>query len=97
MARTDYEGEYITGGSWLYAGSAPSRVEILGRSYDRQYAMAEADEQLEPGETPTPLGPEGLLYSVRYSGNAEDGLFQTIQEAKGWADAQPWGPVTWDD
>jgi len=38
------------------------------------------------------LGPDGVLYHVESSPD-----FETIAEAKAWADAQAWGRVAWDE
>jgi hypothetical protein len=42
-----------------------AHVDIISLDYDWWYSLAEADDQLEPGETPMPLSPDGLLYYAR--------------------------------
>jgi hypothetical protein len=44
--------------------------------------------------SPIPETRDGHLY---YSGSGASPNFLSLAEAKAWADAQPWGPVTWDD
>jgi hypothetical protein len=95
----DYLGEPVFGGTWLYDGSVPMRIEIVAQNDDVRHGW-ELDELEhvveehggEPWDVglPRPMGPDGVLYS------AGGPQFDTIEEAKAWADAQPWGPVTWD-
>ena len=76
-------------------------VTVTKRNFDRVYAdyLEEMEHvRLQHGyELPQPLpprqpGPDGVFYSVL---NSPD--FETVDEAKVWADNQPWGPVTWDE
>ena len=91
MALDDFKGEPVLSGTWLYGGVKAERISILARNYDYYYAMYEEADALE-GEEPTPLGPDGRLYYVSASPP-----LPTIEEAKAWADSQPWGPVDWDE
>lgn len=91
MPTIGYDGVVVARGTFLYDGTAPMDVQIVGHDFDYHYATAQEDE-LEPGQEPTPLGEDGLLYQVRPGGSP---LFQTVQAAKAWADEQPWGPVKW--
>jgi len=52
-------------GTWLYDGSVERAVDIISLEYDWWYSLAEGDGQLEEGEMPLPLGPDGCLYYVR--------------------------------
>lgn len=93
MAIDDYEGEPVVSGTWFYSGSLPQRITIIARNYDMNYSMFAAEDALLDGEQPIPLGPDGRLYYVGYTSSPGH---PTLEEAKAWADSQPWGPVTWD-
>ena len=101
MALTDFQGEPVLGGTWLYDGTEPRRVLIVACNFDKTYAMIQDDrlygvDDLREGEenhAPEPMGPDGCLYYVRDT--SSPGL-KTLAEAKAWADSQPWGPVVWD-
>lgn len=100
MALDDHLGETVLGGVWFYDGAVGRRTHIVARNYDREHAcevdahgdvLTDYEDALEGIPAPRQMGPDGVLYSV------ENGpQFDTIEEAKAWADAQPWGPVTWD-
>ena len=75
----------------FYDGRSPEQVTVIARNYDMRYSTFEADGMLEDGEQPVPLGPDGRLYYVSASPP-----LRSLQEAKKWADSQPWGPVEWD-
>ncbi len=92
MARNDYEGEYVTGGEFLYDGQVPKRIAIIARDYDVWYSMARAEDWLEPGQRPTPLGPDGLLYYQQ----GELKPHQTLDDVKAWIEAKDYGPIKWD-
>jgi hypothetical protein len=53
-------------GTWLYDGTAPMPVDIVGLPYDFWYELGKLDDQLEPDEAPSPLGARGLLYYARF-------------------------------
>ncbi len=40
-------------------------VDIIGLDYDWWHSLAAADDQLEPGEEPMPMGPDGWLHYGR--------------------------------
>lgn len=92
MARNDYKGEYVTGGEFLYDGQVPMRIAIIARDYDVWHSMAQAEDWLEPGQHPTPLGPDGLLYYQQ----GELTPHQTLGGVKAWIDAKDYGPIKWD-
>jgi hypothetical protein len=101
MTTDDFSCQPAATGTWLYDGSVPHRVEILACNYDRIHAgyLEEMEHVLQdhgyemdlPGP-PRPLGPDGVLYHVWSSPD-----FDTIAEAKAWAETQPCGPITWDE
>lgn len=95
-------GKIVATGVWLYDGSLPRTVEIQASNYDYTYeealeeyedalAVGQEDEVRKP-EAPRSLGPDGWLYKVDGWGG---GLFESLDAAMAWANARPWGPVTW--
>jgi hypothetical protein len=53
-------------GVWLYGGSVETPVDIVALDYDWHFNLGNEDGHLEPGEEPTPLGPDGWLYYARF-------------------------------
>jgi hypothetical protein len=100
MALNDYRGEPVLSGSWLYGGVQRQRISIVAYDHDPAYAQWLDDLAYEGPEIhghtceQTPLGPEGRLYRV---GQTSCPYVPTVEEAKAWADRQPWGPVSWDE
>jgi hypothetical protein len=91
MALDDWHGEPVLNGTWRYDGRTHERITIIARNYDMRHSTYEADGMLDEGEQPVPLGPDGRLYYV-----AGSPPLRTLEEAKAWAEKQPWGPVEWD-
>ena len=100
MAINDYDGEPVLGGFWLYDGTVRMSVSVMKRNFDIEHAnyLEEMEHvrldhgyELPPPQPPAEPGPDGVFYYVLNSPS-----FDTIDEAKDWADGQPWGPVTWD-
>lgn len=101
MAIDDYNGEAVLGGFWLYDGTVRMRVSVMKRNFDRDYTdyleemehvRLEHNGDMPPPPPPKPPGPDGVFYYVLTSPG-----YWTIDEAKAWADGQPWGPVEWDE
>ena len=99
MAIDDFEGEPVLGGMWLYDGATPRRVLIVACNFDRELARS-MDETPYTGDAltdlppPKALGSDGCLYHVRGTDCPD---LASLEEARAWADSQPWGPVTWDN
>ena len=94
MARDDFEGETVAEGRWLY-GDVPKRIEIVAFDCDYFYERMTYMAERESGE-PHPLNADGLLYYVKPEGEILPlEPFLTAEDAKRWADAQPWH-VRWD-
>jgi hypothetical protein len=91
MALNDYHGEYVTEGAFLYDGTVPTPIAIIAKDHDASYALAEAEGWLEPGEQPTPVGPDGVLYYQK----GEITPHQTLAEAKAWIEAKGYGDIEW--
>lgn len=56
----------VRSGRWLYDNIVEMPVDIIGLPYDFWFELGKADDQLEPGETPTAPGESGLLFYVRF-------------------------------
>src|SRR5690242_12922963 len=91
-------------GIWLYNRTVPHTIEIyakpakFARSRFREadentLALATCDGFVLDENAPIPDTPDGFVY---YVGATSGGEFHSIQEAKQWADSQPWGPVHWE-
>ncbi|EGF92294.1 hypothetical protein ABI_07280 [Asticcacaulis biprosthecium C19] len=70
-------------------------VLIVARNFDHSFDPD--DEDNEPGAGPMSLGPDGRLYSLSFVYASVGGPWQTVAEAKAWANSQAWGPVKWED
>ena len=99
----DREERIAARGVWLY-GVVPRSIEIRARP--ARFAGSRFKESTEDiavpdtpdgfvldENTPIPDTPDGLVYYVVATAGGE---FKTLEDAKKWADAQPWGPVKWD-
>ena len=83
----------VASGFWLYDGSIRRSVEITAKPVAEACSRYDDEERLVQ-DGPTRQTPDGYLYEV---GATTGGEFASLAEAKGWADAQPWGPVIWDE
>jgi|SRR5579871_962541 len=101
----DFEIRVVARGIWLYDGTVPQAIEVRARPAEfAKSRWVEVDENPTPGgfitqdgfvldaNAPIPETPDGFVYYLS-SGRGE---FHTIEDAKRWADAQPWGPVKWE-
>lgn len=89
--------EKVAEGTWYYDGNLPRRIAV----YKKEARLAssrfnrDTDEQPFIDESrPIPETRDGFIYYCLL-GNSGEHL--SLSEAKAWADAQPWGPVKWDD
>jgi hypothetical protein len=90
-------------GTWIYGGTAKMPVDVVALDYDFWYEIGKADDQLEPGEQPQPLGPDGVLYYVRFKHAlstkeptwVDSGSHATVDEARRYAAAMAPSEITW--
>jgi hypothetical protein len=68
-------------GRWVYGG-AEKLVDIVAFPFDFWYRVGRAAGALDHGETQVPLGPDGVLYYVRFTG-AGDARMPTWVESSG--------------
>jgi hypothetical protein len=85
------EKKIVATGIWLYDRTAPRRIAIYAQPARFASSRYDNDDQLDESR-PIPETPDGLVYSCDLTG----GSHHTLDEAKDWADQQPWGPVEWD-
>lgn len=93
----------VRSGSWLYDNSARSPVDIVALDYDFWYEIGKADDQLESGEEPCPLGDGGHLYYVRFrnAGSVAEPTWVdsqshlTVKEAIATAQERSPTPIEW--
>jgi len=95
--------QIVRSGTWLYDGAVEKPVDIVALANDWWYEMARAGDELEPGEEPEPLGPEGRLYYVRFV-HAGETVSETwvdsfghpsVDGAMAAADARAPTPIEW--
>ena len=88
----------------LYGGSVETPLYVVALDYDWYYNLAKEDGQLEPGELPSPLGPEGWLYYARFRNalqsteptSPDSPGFATVHEAMQHAEQKVAGGIRWD-
>jgi hypothetical protein len=93
MVRVTVPRKVVATGIWLYGGTVPKRIEIYAKPAEFAYSRFDEDEEFKQ-TAPVPETLDGFLYQTS---EGDCGEHQTIAGAKAWADAQPWGPVKWDD
>jgi hypothetical protein len=81
----------VATGIWLYDGVIQRGIRIVAKPARLSSSRYDEDDQLDEN-APVPNTPDGLIYQCVPGG----GELPTLEEAKAWADAQPWGPVKWD-
>jgi hypothetical protein len=82
----------VATGTWLYDGTVPMRISVCARPARFASSRYDDDDQLDETR-PIPDTKDGFLYCCF---PFSDSGHLTIDEAKEWANAQPWGPVIWD-
>lgn len=95
--------QIIQSGAWLYDNTVEKPVDIIGLTFDFWYDLALADDVLDPGEEPEPLGADGMLYYVRFQlagsqsmPTAVDSVgHPTVAQAKSVADEKVGSSIVW--
>jgi hypothetical protein len=86
------EKKIVATGTWFYAGTAPVRISVHSKPAKFASSRYDEDDQLDESR-PIPETKDGFLYRCHPVGGPDH---LTVDEAKAWADRQPWGPVKWD-
>jgi hypothetical protein len=90
------ERKAVATGTWFYDGSIPRPIAVYlkrARFASSRFNHDTDDEPSIDESRPIPATKDGYLYYC-FPGNSGEHL--SVDEAKAWADAQPWGPVKWD-
>ncbi|MDF0583536.1 hypothetical protein [Bradyrhizobium yuanmingense] len=89
--------EKVAEGTWHYDGDIPRRIAVYRKEARLSSSRFNRDTEEEPSideSRPIPETKDGFLYYCLLTNSGEH---LSLDEAKAWADAQPWGPVKWDD
>ncbi len=92
-------------GTWIYGGSVETPVDIISLDCDWGYELDKVEGHLAPDDQPTPMGPDGCLYYVRFqhaltppTPTWPDSIgFATVEEAMRCAEGKVKGGVRWHD
>jgi hypothetical protein len=93
MVRVSVPRRVVATGTWFYEGAVPMRIEIHAKPAEFAFSRFDENEEFDE-KAPIPETLDGLVYQASLGDSDE---YQTLAEAKAWADAQPWGPVKWDE
>jgi hypothetical protein len=88
--RINRRDKIVATGTWFYDRSVPHPIAIYAKP--ARFASSRYDDLELDERRPIPDTKDGFLYYC-WPGLGEH---LTIEEAKAWADAQPWGPIKWD-
>ena len=83
----------VATGTWFYDRVVPREIRIYAKPARFASSRYDDDDQIDESR-PVPETIDGFLY---FCAPWSSGDHLTVQEAKAWADAQPWGPIIWDD
>ena len=81
----------VATGTWLYDRTIPMPIAVWAIPSFDSSSRYDEEEKLDESR-PIPETLDGYLY-ITVPGRDE---FLTVAAAKASADAQPWGPVSWD-
>lgn len=84
----------VADGLWIYDGVTETPVSVISLPFDYWYELAKADEHLDAGEEPEPLGPEGVLYYASFTGVDSPG-YPTVLQAKAAAQVKLKVAIVW--
>ena len=96
--------QIVKSGEWLLDGDLDFPVDIVVLTYDWYYENDKKAGVLRDGAEPTPLGPEGTLFHVRFqeAGEIDDlwidgGCYPTLEEAIAGAQWKAPSTIKWLD
>jgi hypothetical protein len=79
-------------GIWLYDWTVPMRTSTWAKPAHDASSRFDEDDQLDENK-PIPKTKDGFLY-CGWPGHCGEHL--TLEEAKAVANAESWGPISWD-
>ena len=82
----------VATGIWLYDRTTPMKLTVWAKPANLASSRFDEDDHLIE-TSPIPDMKDGFLYFYWPGGFRE---YMTIEEAKAAADAEPWGPIKWD-
>ena len=93
----------VRSGTWKYDGSVDKPVDIVSFDFDWWYELAATEGSLGAAERPRALGPDGVLYYVRFrkAGSLETPTWldseghADLDEAVSAAEATAPSPIRW--
>jgi len=97
MKRPELQQRVVARGTWFYNHTVPFLIEVRSRPVEfagSRFIEDEHGEFIIDEHAPIPNTPDCLVYSLSLGAGRE---FKTLTDAKNWADAQPWGPVIWEE
>lgn len=91
-------------GTWLYDETVEKPVDVIALAFDWWYELGKADDMLEDGEAPVPLGADGVLYYARFQRAGELTTptwvdtpgFPSLEGAVAAAEAKVRGGIRWE-
>ena len=97
-------GVIVRKGTWMYGGSVATPVDIISLDSDWHYELDRIDGRLASDDVSTPMGPDGVLYYVRFQHALQPVLplwpdspgCSTIEEAMRIAESKVVGGIAWD-
>jgi hypothetical protein len=90
-------------GVWLYNETVDQGVDVVSLPYDYWFEFARADGTLDDGEQPETLGPNGVLYYVRFRrvGDVAEPIWvdspghPDLADAMAFAESRVPSPIRW--
>jgi hypothetical protein len=89
-------GQVIAVGTWLYDNIVLKHVALIriaAEFSDTRYRETPDGNLVFDPSLPIPRTSGGFVY--RFLGTFGRGEYQSLDDAKRWAEHGPWGPVTW--
>ncbi|HTA99649.1 MAG TPA: hypothetical protein VK804_04165 [Bradyrhizobium sp.] len=86
------DAEIVATGTWLYDQQVPRPISVLRKPAKWAHSRYDWETDQWDESRPIPDTVDGFLY---YCSLGKSGEHLSINDAKAWADAQPWGPVNW--
>jgi hypothetical protein len=89
----DDDAENVASGTWLYDRQVSRPISIMRKPAKWAHSRYDWEADQWDESRPIPETKDGFLY---FCSLGKSGEHLSVEDAKAWADAQPWGPVKWD-